>query len=256
MDHDTGIDDDDVYNDNHAYGVQERGDHNEWQQGGISTKVPPLFDGKTSWFQYEELVDDWVDLTTLQDDKHGPALKNRLVGEAAVYKSLLDRDILKTNLGVQHFKAILRPNFVKGAQSVFLWRFFQLIRSHRGPMEFVKWIGKFTVMQKRVLDAWMDLQPQYTKQSSAYLEDVYTQNTINQANDQGQNLDPNDDSVFLAWRTRAATRHKERFPLGENLFALVFVIVSDLSEAQRERLQSTLSLRGLRVEEYEFKVIR
>ena len=40
-------------------------DNNEWNQQGISTKIPPMFDGRTSWFQYEELIDDWVDLTTL-----------------------------------------------------------------------------------------------------------------------------------------------------------------------------------------------
>ena len=35
---------------------------------GITAKIPPLFDGSTSWFEYEELIDDW-----------GPA---RLVGDA------------------------------------------------------------------------------------------------------------------------------------------------------------------------------
>ena len=70
----------------------------EWQHPtmGVTSKIPPLFDGKSSWFHYEELIDDWIDLTTLDDTKHGPALKNRLVGETAVYKTLLDRNILKT----------------------------------------------------------------------------------------------------------------------------------------------------------------
>ena len=27
-------------------------------RSGISTKIPPLFDGSTSWFKYEELIDD------------------------------------------------------------------------------------------------------------------------------------------------------------------------------------------------------
>ena len=104
--------------------VADRYEHNpekEWNNGrtGLTTKIPPMFDGTTSWFQYEELIDDWLDLTTLDADKHGPALKNRLMGEAAVYKSLLDRDVLKTRDGVKHFKEVLRPNFVKGTQSIF-----------------------------------------------------------------------------------------------------------------------------------------
>ena len=163
MEYFIGLDEDEQCEDG-AMAFASSGMEN-WQQRGITTKVPPLFDGKTSWFQYEELIDDWVDLTTLDEDKHGPALKNRLVGEAAVYKTLLDRNILKTQDGVNHFKSILRPNFVKGAQSVFLWRFFQLMRSHRGQMDFVKWIGKFTVMQKRVLESWMDLIPTYDRSS-------------------------------------------------------------------------------------------
>ena len=37
--------------------------------GGISTKIPPLFDVSTSWFKYEELIDDWLDLTVLEPGK-------------------------------------------------------------------------------------------------------------------------------------------------------------------------------------------
>ena len=41
------------------------GQEKEDSQYGITNKIPPAFDGKTSWFQYEDLIDDWVDLTTL-----------------------------------------------------------------------------------------------------------------------------------------------------------------------------------------------
>ena len=50
---------------------------------GITVKIPPLFDGSISWFKYEELIDDWLDLTVLEAGKRGPALKNRLVGDAS-----------------------------------------------------------------------------------------------------------------------------------------------------------------------------
>ena len=30
---------------------------------GITTKIPPLVGGSTSWVKYEELIDDWLDLT-------------------------------------------------------------------------------------------------------------------------------------------------------------------------------------------------
>ena len=59
----------------------------QWTVGsGITTKIPPLFDGSTSWFKYEELIDDWLELTVLEADERGPALKSRLVGDAELYK--------------------------------------------------------------------------------------------------------------------------------------------------------------------------
>ena len=116
---------DDIDDDVFALSAMEHEQYHE-SSTGITTKIPPQFDGQTSWFQYEDLIDDWIDLTTLENSRHGPALKNRLCGEAAVYKTLLDRDILKTAGGVQQFKDVLRPNFVKGTQSIFLWHFSNL----------------------------------------------------------------------------------------------------------------------------------
>ena len=42
-------------------------------------KIPPSFDGRSSWFSYEEAVDDWVDITTLAPEKLGPSLKTDLL---------------------------------------------------------------------------------------------------------------------------------------------------------------------------------
>ena len=56
--------------------------------------MPSLFDGSTSWFKYEELIEDWLDLTVLEDTQRGPALKNRLVGDAEMYT----KDYLTENL--------------------------------------------------------------------------------------------------------------------------------------------------------------
>ena len=87
----------------------------------VTTKVPPGFDGKTSWFAFEDAIDDWCDITELEAEKWGPALRNRLEGEASVFKRLLDREELRqpNGRGVEYFKKTLRPHFVKGAQTVF-----------------------------------------------------------------------------------------------------------------------------------------
>ena len=77
----------------------------------VTTKVPPSYDGRSSWFAYEDAIDDWCDITELEGAKQGPALR------------LLDRDRLKDpNNGVKYFKSFLRPLFVKGAANVFLYR--------------------------------------------------------------------------------------------------------------------------------------
>ena len=51
-------------------------------------KIPPSFDGRSSWFSYEEAIDDWVDITTLDQEKQGPSLKNRCL----LYTSPSPRD--------------------------------------------------------------------------------------------------------------------------------------------------------------------
>ena len=166
--------------------------------GGITVKIPPLFDVSTPRFMYEELIDDWLDPTVLEAGKRGPALKNRFVGDAAMHKGHLDRESLTSEDGVKYFKDTLRRHFIKGAQSVFPWRFWQFIQARRGDIEMVKWIGKFSLLLKRLRDNWINMLPM-----TATSEEV--------------------------------TTHGTHFPFSDNLTTLMFIVASDLSEAQRER---------------------
>ena len=50
----------------------------------VRSKVPPGFDGKTSWLAFEDAMDDGCDIKELECEKWGPALRNRLEGEASV----------------------------------------------------------------------------------------------------------------------------------------------------------------------------
>ena len=117
----------------------------------MTPKVPPTFDGQSSWFEFEDLIDDWMGITTLTPERLGPSLKNALVGAAEFYKNMLNNaDLRHPENGVRHFKDTLRPYFVKGVNHVFLWRFLQLFRCYRGNQEFVLWIGRFEVTSRRV----------------------------------------------------------------------------------------------------------
>ena len=91
----------------------------------MTTKVAPAYDGRTSFFAFEDAIDDWCDITELEAERRGPALRNRLGGGAAQYKQLLavhlDGELLKDPVeGVNYFERFLRPHFIKGAQPVFL----------------------------------------------------------------------------------------------------------------------------------------
>ena len=87
------------------------------------------FHGSTSWFKYEELIDDWLGLAVLDAGKRRPALKTRLVGDAEMDKGLLDREFLRPEDGIKNFRDALRLHFIKGAQSVYLWQFYQFTRA-------------------------------------------------------------------------------------------------------------------------------
>ena len=41
---------------------------------GITINISPLLDGSTSWFKYDELIDDWLNLTQLEPGKRRPSL--------------------------------------------------------------------------------------------------------------------------------------------------------------------------------------
>ena len=81
-------------------------------------------------------------------------------------------------------------------------------QTRRENIEMVKWIGKFSLLLKRLRDAWMDLLPT----SSVTTEQV--------------------------------TTHERSFPCSDKLTTLMFIVASDLSETQRERLTSSLFSPG------------
>ncbi len=242
----------------------------------ITTKIPPSYDGKTSWFAYEELVDDWCDITELDAEKRGPALRKRLEGEATVYKPLLDRDLLRdARTGVEYFKTQMRPHFVKGNQSVFLWRFFQLFRANRGNKDFLRWLGRLMVIFKRLKDSWMDLLDFTPSTIEDVRNDANVAAEINrivlarraavgaQADGLAAPAALTEDDILMALevlnrerKDEALRAHLMSFPLSDNLLALILTVLADLSEQQRERFAATMAQRGRRVERYTVELVR
>ena len=126
----------------------------------MTTKVAPAYDGRASFFAFKDAIDDWCDITELEPEKRGPALRNRLEGEASQYKRQLNRELLRDPTdGVNYFKRFLRLHFTKGAQTLFLYRFMQLVKYNRGTMDLQKWMTRFQLTGNRLIESWMDLLP-------------------------------------------------------------------------------------------------
>ena len=123
----------------------------------VTTEVPPGYDGTTNWFRYADAVEEWCDLTKVEARRRGPAVAARLSGRAEIYKERLDRERLRDpETGVEYLLATLRPFFVKDLQSVFLYRFFQLLRCNRGQTDHQRWMIKYEIARQKAVDAWLE----------------------------------------------------------------------------------------------------
>ena len=93
-------------------------------------------------------------LHSLKLEKHGPALKNRLVGDPSMYKGLFGRESLRSEDGVKYFMDTLRPHLTRGVQSVFLWTFFNVFVQREKTWRLSSGLEKFNIPQasERLLD--------------------------------------------------------------------------------------------------------
>ena len=69
-------------------------------------------------------------------------------------------------------------------------------------------------------------------------------------------LDPNTPENRVRWNIAQVNNHDSLVPFNDNLTTLMFVVASGLSEAQRERLTSSLSLIGMKITAVTFDALR
>ena len=226
------------YATNHRH-LQELHRLSAFQQ--VTTKVPPSYDGRGSWFAYEDAIDNWCDITELDNDKRGPALRNRLGGEAAIHKRLLDRERLKDpNNGVKYFKSFLRPLFVKGAANVFLYRFQQFMNLHRGNRDMLRWITRFQLSIQRMQEAWNDTYLPIVDVNNAEVRAFITGLPA----EEQATITP--EEAMERANDRLREQHARTIPITANLVALIFVSLSDLTQDQRQVFTECTSRRKLR----------
>ena len=107
----------------------------------------------------------------------------------------------------------------------------------------VDWIGKFDLLLKRVKDSWMDMLPLSSmterQRESQHQADIARVNVERTGRNQLA-LDTNAQETMDNWHATHAATHGSLFPLSDDLTTLMFIVGSDLDEAQRERLTSAL----------------
>ena len=189
------------------------------------------------------------------------------------YKRLLDRDMLRDpNEGVNYFKRFLRPHFIKGAKNVFLYRFMQFMKFNRGTMDLEKWMTRFQLTGNRLIESWMDLLPEPSVTNPEAIQ--FVQQKRQHERDQTEKAELaaatpgaaphvvipwSDELALVAFRLFNANRRqaqRQAFPLGDNLLALIFVSLADLSQDQRNTLTSIMTHRGRTLDQYNIQELR
>ena len=136
----------------------------------MTAKQPPSYDGKVSWFRYEELVDDWVTITTVEAPKRDAQEQTH---RRCLYVQGSPQD---PDEGVNYFKNTLKKYFLKGATNVYLYRLLSFFNQRRQSQEFLIFTSKFEILLMRLKAAWMNLMPVFTAQPPSFRQSVQDAN--------------------------------------------------------------------------------
>ncbi len=196
----------------------------------VTTKVPPAYDGRShNWFQCEDKFYDWEDMCELNGEMRGPLCRARLSGYAEQVKYQLDRASLKKKDGLEYFIRKLRPLFVKNAYSVFMYRFLQFTKQHRGRQHWIPWEARIRTQHKRLTESWMDLY-----EPSPYSTRVEPSGTDGDTQWKAR-LDAYNNNVKT--QTEA---HEKAFPVTEQLMALMAIVQAEMNMHERERFDDKI----------------
>ena len=114
-------------------------------------------------------------------------LRLALKGSAQSHKQLLDDTKIKQGsnddepplcLGVEYFLDYFRQKYVKGADNVFLLRFFKVMRANRGSKDYMAWFSHLELIKRQAKEAWdlLGMERRPTKESTRYIEWVRNRN--------------------------------------------------------------------------------
>ena len=136
---------------------------------------------------------------------------------------------------------ILRDPYIKEALNVFFWKFFSTYSCEARDMKMVRWIGTCSLLLKRLKDSWMVKPPTNNMSETRRQISIMLMWPEKMRKDEAENPDLPD--TREEWNATQVASHEKLFPFIENLRTSMFIASSEFSEAQRERLASSLSLQ-------------
>ena len=111
-------------------------------------------------------------------------------------------------------------------------------------MDMQRWINRMKVVRRRLIDSWMDLcilkkELDGSEESTAVVASFRTEVQLSEQSpfDEGQRI-----ICLERLNEKLKSKHKEKFPLNDNLLALMLIAMSDLSEQQRQNFAQTMSM--------------
>ena len=141
---------------------------------------------------------------------------------------------------------------------MYLYRLLSFFNHRRQNTEFLIFTSKCEILLMRLKAAWMDLMPTHTAQSPEFIASVQDANArriVARQQAAGTRAPPPDLSqidnpeVLRQYLTDMQT-------ISDNLIAHFFIIQSELSDQQRERLISAMSLRNFSLENYTYQMMK
>ena len=104
------------------------------------------------WLAFQKAIDDWCDIPELDDENRGPALRNRVEGDAAIYKGILDRDLLKAKRMVLRISVDLETFLCEESVNFVLCRFQHFVNLRRASSDLMKWMSRFQIHLMQTLE--------------------------------------------------------------------------------------------------------
>ena len=139
-------------------------------------------------------------------------------------------------------------------------------------MDLQRWMTRFHLLANRLMESWMDLQPDLILNDATVIATIAERRVLHEEQNNLAGIAAATPGaaphVIMPWSdemTRLVlhnlnvarrTEQRQRFPLSENVSALIFVSLADMTQDQRNTLTSIMTHRGRTLDQYNVQELR